>query len=78
MNTDVPALLFGPYRPPALKVGQRATCLYRDCDVGVTGWSDAPILWPLCRRLGRYKGHASLLVDDELARAIRHESAQAL
>jgi hypothetical protein len=24
-----PALLFGPYRSPALKVGDRATCLYR-------------------------------------------------
>jgi hypothetical protein len=42
------------------------------------GWTAAPISWPLCRRLGRYKGGASLLVEDELARAIRNESAQAL
>jgi hypothetical protein len=44
-----PTLLFTPYRPPALKRGDRATCLFRDCDVIVTGWSDGPICWPRCR-----------------------------
>ena len=78
MKTEPPALLFGPYHAPSLSVGERVSCLYRDCDVVVTDWSDAPIPWPLCRRLGRYCGAASLLVDDELARAIRHESAVAL
>ena len=34
-------LLFGPYQAPALERGDRATCLYRDCDVVVTGWTDA-------------------------------------
>jgi hypothetical protein len=30
-------LLFGPYQVPALKRSDRATCLFRDCDVVVTG-----------------------------------------
>jgi hypothetical protein len=30
-------LLFGPYQAPALKRGDRVTCLFRDCDVVETG-----------------------------------------
>jgi hypothetical protein len=75
-ESDKVKLLAGPYRPPALRVGQRATCLYRDCDVVVTGWTDALIPWPLCKRPGR--GGPGLLVEEELARAIRTESATAL
>ena len=70
-------LLHGPYRAPALRTGDRATCLVRDCDVVVTGWSDARIPWPRCRRIGA-PGHAGLLVDEELARAVMHESAVAI
>jgi len=70
-------LLFGPYRPPRLRRGDRATCLFKDCDVVVTGWTDARISWPRCLPQGT-KGHPSLLVDEELARAIRHESAAAI
>src|SRR5262245_8549309 len=29
-------LLYGPYTPPSLKRGDKATCLFRDCDVIVT------------------------------------------
>ena len=36
---------------PQLKVGDVATCLYRDCDVVVTSWTDAPLPWPRCRAL---------------------------
>jgi hypothetical protein len=72
-----PKLLGGPYQAPALRVGERASCLFRDCDVVVTSWTDAPISWPRCRR-SEGRGHPSLLVDDELARAIRTESAKAL
>jgi hypothetical protein len=78
MPTNPPELLFGPYRAPSLRKGDRATCLYRDCDVIVTGWTDAPIPWPRCRRVDVSRSHPSLLVDDELARAIRSESALAL
>jgi hypothetical protein len=70
-------LLFGPYRPPRLRKGDRATDLYRDCDVIVISWTDARITWPRCKRV-EGRGAASLLVDEELARAIRQESAAAL
>ena|SRR6516165_1896048 len=44
-------LLFGPYHPPALRRGDRATCLVRDYDVVVTSWTDSRISWPRCRPL---------------------------
>jgi hypothetical protein len=75
---DRTKLLFGPYKVPALKRGDRATCLFKDCDVVVTGWTDARISWPRCRPLDVPRSHPSLLVDEELARAIRHESAGAM
>ena len=45
-------LLYGPYAAPLLRIGERTTCLCRDCDVVITGWFDAPIPWPRCRALG--------------------------
>jgi hypothetical protein len=39
---DRVALLHGPYHAPALRKGDFATCFYRDCDVVVTSWTDAP------------------------------------
>ncbi len=71
-------LLHGPYHSPALRRGDRATCLVRDGDVIVTGWSDAPIPWPRCRRPDSHGGGSGLLVDEELARAIRLESSLAI
>lgn len=68
----------GPYHPPALRRGDRATCLFRDGDVIITGWSDAHIPWPRCRRLDTHGGGSGLLVDEELARAIRLESSLAI
>ncbi len=68
-------LLHGPYRPPRLHRGDRATCLFRDGDVIITGWSDARIPWPRCRRPGTHGGGSGLLVNEELARAIRLESS---
>ena len=59
-------LLHGPYHAPAVKRGDRVSCLYRDGDVIVTGWSDARISWPRCRAVQR--GGTGLLVDEELAR----------
>ena len=69
-----------PALPPVLKVrrGDRAFCIFKDCDVVVTGWTDARISWPRCRRLDVPRSHPSLLVNEELARAIRHESAAAV
>jgi hypothetical protein len=70
-------LLFGPYQAPALRVGDRAFCLARDSDVVITSWTAARISWPRCRTVGHHGG-SGILVDEELARALRHESAVAI
>jgi hypothetical protein len=72
-------LLYGPYQAPALKKGDRAFCLYRDCEVVITSWTDARMSWPRGRgsHNGRFGG-PGLLVNEELARAIRLESGVAL
>jgi hypothetical protein len=57
-------LLFGPYQAPPLKRGDRAHCLFRDCLVIVTGWTDAPVPWPRCRALDLPDGGSGLLVDE--------------
>jgi hypothetical protein len=71
-------LLHGPYRTPRLRRGDRAFCLFRDCDVIVTGCTDARISWPRCRPLDVPRSHPSLLVNEDLARAIRNESVVAI
>jgi hypothetical protein len=70
-------LLHGPCRAPRLKVGDRADCLFRDCLVVVTGWTDAPISWPRGLPVGGM-GHPSIVVTEELARAVRQEAAAAV
>ena len=77
MIADPHHLAYGPYRPPSLRRGDRAHCLGRDCEVIVTSWTDALIPWPRCRRLDT-RSAPSLLVDEELARAVRLESAEAV
>jgi hypothetical protein len=47
-DDDRVKLLFGPYKAPAVQVGDRAECLYRA--VVVYGWSSVRIPWPLCPR----------------------------
>jgi hypothetical protein len=71
-------LLFGPYTAPSLKRGDRAFCLVRDYPVVVVGWSGARISWPRCRPLDPPCCGTGLLIDDELGRAIRHESSTAI
>jgi hypothetical protein len=70
-------LLFGLYEPPPLTRGDRATCFYRDTDVVITSWSGGRLSWPRCRAIC-HRGGSGLLVEEELARAILHESAAAL
>ena len=77
LSNLLPNLIAGPYVPPPLKRGDRATCLFRDCEVVVTSWTDAPIPWPRCRSVGS-TGGSGLLVSEELARAVRTESALAI
>src|SRR4051794_35904529 len=76
-DPDHVRLLHGPYEAPALKKGDRATCLYRDATVVVTSWSDGRVPWPRGRTLG-HRGGAGLVVDEGLARAVRCEAGVAL
>jgi hypothetical protein len=46
-------------------------------EVIVTGWSDSRIPWPRCRQFDARGGGSGLLVDAELARAVRSESRSA-
>src|SRR5262249_2000214 len=78
MEADRTKLLFAPYQPPALKVGDRGFCLYRNAEVVVYDWSLAPVPWPLCYQASKPGSGKGILVDFELARAIRHESAAAV
>jgi hypothetical protein len=50
----------------------------RDCAVVITGWSEAPIPWPRCRALDGPGGGSGILLDEELARAVRCKSAAAV
>jgi hypothetical protein len=70
-------LLHGPYTAPTLRRGDRATCLLRDADVIITAWSGGRVPWPRCKVPGR-RGGSGLLVEEELAWAVRCESARAL
>jgi hypothetical protein len=74
-DADRVKLLFGPYQAPPLRRGDRAFCLLRNCDVVITSWTDARIPWPRCGALDGPGGGSGLLLDEELARAVRHESA---
>src|SRR5262249_40379222 len=77
-DPDQIRLLFGPYRPPLVRRGDRTHRLCRHGDVIVTSWSYGRIPWPRCQAEGTHGGGSGLLVDEELARAVRHESAAAV
>lgn len=68
-------LLHGPYHAPVVAIGQRVTCAVKG-EVIVVGYADAPLRWPICRRVG--KGATGLLVAGDLLRALRRESRPAV
>jgi hypothetical protein len=72
-DADRVKLLFGPYRAPRCRVGQRVRCEVRG-EVTIVGLSDAPIPWPLCR-CGKWRVP---VVYRGLARAVRRESELAV
>jgi hypothetical protein len=51
-------------------------CEYRDCDVVVTGYTDAPVPWPVGQRKGT--SARSPVVFGALTDAVRRESNQAV
>jgi len=70
-------LLHGPHHSPHLSRGDCATCILRDGDVVITGWSNGRIAWPRCKVVG-VRGGSGVLLDEELARAVKQESAAAI
>jgi hypothetical protein len=49
-----------------------------DCTVVITGLRDGPISWPLCRPIDNRMGRPTLRLADDLARAVRNDSAAAI
>jgi hypothetical protein len=61
-------LLYGPYRSPKYRLGDKLPCEYVGREVKVIGISDGRIPWPCARR------PRSLILCGELIRAVRAES----
>ena len=72
MSLDT-ALIGGPYTAPACHRGSWIDDVI-DGRIEVGGWTDAPLSWPRRKKRGR----AALILTDELARAVRTESAAAI
>jgi hypothetical protein len=53
-----------------LSAGDHTRCLMCGTVV-ITSWTDARISWPRCKRPAD-KSHPSLLLNEELARAVRN------
>jgi hypothetical protein len=76
-DADRVKLLHGPYRAPRFRYGGTLRCELRG-ELVVTGLTDAPVPWPLGRRLGRNERARSLVLCGDLAEAVRRESATAV
>lgn len=71
-----PALVGGPYAAPACEPGSSLVCRLRGRQT-VGGLTTAPIPWPYAARY--CNGHVySLIVCDDLVRAVKAEGAQAI
>jgi hypothetical protein len=65
---------FGKYRTLRFRIGQRVRCEVRG-EMIITGMTDAPIPWPVGKR---GPGRNSLMVYEDLAKALCRESDQAI
>ena len=77
-GVDRSKLLFGPYRQLPRRRGDRGYCLLRECAVIIAGRTNARTPRPRCRAFDSTGGGSGVLLDERLARAVRHESAAAL
>jgi hypothetical protein len=68
--------LLGTYSTPRVRIGRVLSCESRDCDVIVTGYTDARIPWPVGRR--RESSGRGLILFGGLVEAVRRESNLAL
>jgi hypothetical protein len=69
-------LLFGPYKMPQCTIGGTLKCRRRG-EVRVVAISDAPISWPMTRNRNG-TGKLSLILCDDLVRAVKRESETAV
>src|SRR5436190_660025 len=72
-QSDKVRLHFGPYRSPAVEVGQAVRCAVRG-PVTVKGVHKARINWPYHHP----RGEKQLVVTGDLERAVRQESTSAV
>jgi hypothetical protein len=73
-RTDRCRLLFGPYRQPRCRLGNKLFCEMRGW-VKLTRVSDGRIPWPMTTKQG---GKPSLVLCGDLVGAVKHESNQAV
>jgi hypothetical protein len=69
--------LLGTYRTPRVRLGRVLSCEARDCDVVVSGYTEARVPWPVGYPRER-GGSPAPVVYGDLARAVRMESNQAV
>jgi hypothetical protein len=69
--------LLGRYQTPRFRYGQVVFCEVRGWVI-LTGLTQAPIPWPVCKKAGRSSGRTSLVVFRDLVRALRRENNQAV
>jgi hypothetical protein len=70
-------LLFGPYRTLRFRYGSVVMCELRG-EVELVGLREAPIPWPVGRRVGTHGSSRGLVLYGALARALRQESSLAV
>ena len=65
--------LLGRYKTPRFRYGQVVFCEVRGWVI-LTGLTQAPIPWPVCKKAGRSTGRTWLFLYKDLVRAVRRES----